>query len=512
MLRDALAAQELIGTRADEQPADQPALQQAAKPAAASAAADDGDSWDEKVAVVMRVRLGPAGQEAPQTALAGSGAKAEEELEEVEAVSSVQEGASVAVLVGDVETIATLTDCESAPADLLAAYHDAGHWCHAEAQGAIGQAYTYMRLWGVCHGFISCWNATWLLYAPPDRCTHLYLSRPFLAAAASTVAEPRATMLGAMAWQQHRALRFACEGRRIAAWPGTVGEPAAAAGGSAGASGGGGGDRDRAADGAGDGASAFGAAGVASGEARASGPGRTPAASAGEPGRAASPCAALHRDAAAGDAPGPAAAAAAPEAGAAPQRHPPAAATARLRFTDAVGDTTVFRGTCDGAPALIKVFTLAAHAGYRREAEAYRVLAPLQGAAVPKVLAHGQLPFGLRYIALERVQSGQRLRDCKRPFPRAVAKAALQVLRKAQAACPGFVHGDLQLDNILLVPGVAATAQAAEGAADALGSGGGGPCCVLLDLARSRIHGNPQPQRQKEERARLRQLLVVEEE
>lgn len=176
---------------------------------------------------------------------------------------------------------------------------------------------------------------------------------------------------------------------------------------------------------------------------------------------------------------------------------PPAAPPVRLYCGDtlAVGcNGPVFSGTCNGAPAIVKVFTwdADAHDAYRREVAAYRALARLQGSVVPEVLDYGRMRFGLRYIALRPVEGGQPLSSCEWPFPRAVAKAAVKALQTAHATCEGFVHGDVRLENMLLLR---------QGAA----AGGGTPRCVLLDFEWSRTDGDKEQQEQ--EQAQLERLL-----
>ncbi|KXZ51972.1 hypothetical protein GPECTOR_11g94 [Gonium pectorale] len=396
------------------------------------------------------------------------------------------------------------------PVDLQEAYMNSNHSFHRQAKEVVAQIYTYLLTWRICHGFISCWNATWLVYVSPDDRTVVHLSEPFLATAGSG-SERRATMVGALSWQQLQALLFACGDQSAALLPGT-----AAAGGGEGASGGAG---DRAGPDAPEGGSGSGAG---TSEATAS-PDSTHGDTSG--GSLAASCGLLRRDAVAAepsgsvlDAAATAAAARAPPASGADL--PPPATSVRLRCLDLLaegGDGTVFSGTCNGAPAVIKVYTWEAYdqAAYWREVQAYRALAQVQGSSVPQMLSHGTTETNLRYIALRPMEGSQRLSDCVRPFSRAVAVAALRALQDVQAACPGFVHGDLELENMLLVPGAAGTSGGAVEAGGAsyassgtAGDGGGAPRCVLLDFARSRLDGDEQ-QRERE-RAELKQLLGLE--
>ncbi|KXZ49580.1 hypothetical protein GPECTOR_20g436 [Gonium pectorale] len=144
------------------------------------------------------------------------------------------------------------------------------------------------------------------------------------------------------------------------------------------------------------------------------------------------------------------------------------------------GDGMLFDGTVDGTAAVIKVYLWdrAGLAAFYREATAYRALASLQGSVVPQVLLMGKMRDGLRYLALRPVGGGRPLSWVGRPFQPAVVRAALRALEAAQHACGGFVHGDISLDNILLVeaPGGTATggtAAASEAGGTLAGAAGG---------------------------------------
>lgn len=199
----------------------------------------------------------------------------------------------------------------------------------------------------------------------------------------------------------------------------------------------------------------------------------------------------------------------------------------------------VMSGTCDGADCIIKLMgpDRCGLAAYEREVAAYAALEGLQGRHVPKLLAWGDLDFGVRFLALRRVAGAQSLSCLPRPLPAAVAAAALRALDAVQAACPGFVHGDVRLSNVVLaeaavvqeqqqhIAGPPSSLQHAEAAAGAGGGAGGSletgaagggppqaaarppqlPCCVLLDFGRSRLDGDAAQQRR--ERKELDQLL-----
>ncbi len=168
-----------------------------------------------------------------------------------------------------------------------------------------------------------------------------------------------------------------------------------------------------------------------------------------------------------------------------------------------------------------------------------------------QVLAQGRLTdelAGVRCLVMEMVEGGRRLSDCPWPFPPQVVKAALGALEAAQHAADGFVHGDIRLENLLLVGGEAelaagggggsgaptsgqgaareveaeagaeggaAGASAAQtaaggtrdGAATCSSGGGGALRCVLLDFGGSWLDGTEEEQ--AEEREELKRLLGV---
>lgn len=175
-----------------------------------------------------------------------------------------------------------------------------------------------------------------------------------------------------------------------------------------------------------------------------------------------------------------------------------------------------------------------------------------------QVLAKGRLTGRLgcvRILALQMVEGWRPLSDCPRPFPPQVVRAALDALDAVHTAGEGFVHGNIALENMLLVggeaelvagrggggsgsgssgpmsgqsaaqvveagmeegaarvaPQVPAAAQTtvtdtAEASAAPCGGGGSSALrCVLLDFAGSWLDGTEEEQ--EEERAELRRLL-----
>ena len=232
-----------------------------------------------------------------------------------------------------------------------------------------------------------------------------------------------------------------------------------------------------------------------------------------------------------------AAAAAAATAGAANLPRP---SRVLLRFSETLAagsEGLVMAGTCDGVDCVIKLLgpDRSGLAAYEREVAAYTALQRLQGRHVPELQAWGDLEYGVRFLALRRVAGAQPLSSLQRPLPAAVKGAALQALAVVQAACPGFVHGDVRLENVVVLeaaasgglrgeqqlpaglagPSTSQPAGASAGARDearggvAAGAASSGslllPRCVLLDFGRSRLDGDAAQQRL--EREELRQLL-----
>ncbi len=432
------------------------------------------------------------------------------------------------------------------------------------------QLYTHLLLHRACHGFITCWNATWLVHVPPHAARRdcMYISEPVLASDAggsgADSGRLRATLLQALAWQQHQALLFAASEQRADLGPSGQGAGLCGAAGGHGACGGGGNG---------------GSGSEGAGRCRDSGVGSEPAAQlrnnsdpsctgSTSPDEAARSCglrllpstgqgrsaaAAALEPAGAGAGGGVAATLepVVPEAGVpGPSAAPGVAAVApqlphtsvvQLQFLAALGhgrDGTVFRGTCGGQPAIIKVYTWEDHqlAAYYREALAYQALEALQGKVVPKVLAHGRMKGGLaslRYLAMRPVRGGVPLSDHPRPFPDEVARAAVRALAVVHRGVPGLLHGDVRLENVLLVSGM--EARPVGGAASSAGQPAGGPAasgeaagdvapsrdddgaggtvgsrcrCVVIDFGGSRFGGTGR--QQKEERSALRRLLGME--
>jgi hypothetical protein len=108
------------------------------------------------------------------------------------------------ICVGEVKRPGALLSSTKDLPDLVAAYHQQHSDQHQQAVvAAIKQIYTYLQLWRMCYGYISCWFGTWLVYCPPrDRGT-LYVSQAYSASSAG----PAVTVMGALAWLQDKALQ-----------------------------------------------------------------------------------------------------------------------------------------------------------------------------------------------------------------------------------------------------------------------------------------------------------------
>ncbi|KAG2440751.1 hypothetical protein HXX76_003608 [Chlamydomonas incerta] len=185
-------------------------------------------------------------------------------------------------------------------------------------------------------------------------------------------------------------------------------------------------------------------------------------------------------------------------------RRPPRVRLCFKEELSAGSEGLVMAGTCDGVDCVMKLLgpNRSGLAAYEREVAAYAALEGLQGLHVPDLLAWGDLDCGVRFLAVRRVAGGQPLSHLPRPISAAVAAAALRALAAVQAACPGFVHGDVRLSNMLAVqagpplpPSGAAGAGAGGGFGDGWHAAGEQLRCVLLDFGRSRLDGGAAEQR-----------------
>ncbi|KAG2492240.1 hypothetical protein HYH03_009484 [Edaphochlamys debaryana] len=496
-------------------------LEAPAESGAASLAASDGEvsvssaysaSHDERVAPELVLVV----QEQRQRQ-AGSGGEVQGEAASEAAAAAAAAGRATAVggrlravCVGEVKYPAGLT-FEGEPVDLKDAYDNRGHPRHRQAREVIGQVFTHLRGLRACHGFISSsWNASWLVHVPWEDRSRMFVSAPFPADRGHDTSDC-ATMLGALSWVQYDALswvqydalEFAASGVFVPHGPRMAwGVPGAAPPGlgehtpDGHQRPGGGGE-----GGTGPGSRRPGCA-CAGGASAPSGSEPLPAGASGEQRRCGTAVPETSRPpsgsgpAAATDAPT-ALAPGTPSSQTPEAAHPWAGGTVELDLGEALDfghDGVLFWGQCGGCPAVIKVFTWGRHAAYQREAQAYERLRSLHGSVLPRVLAAGRLPGGLRFIALQPLHD-QPLSRLPRPLAPAVQAAALAALRAAQDAHPGFVHGDVRPANFMWVApaegGAGAEAAGAEGAGgEGAGAaqggsggaaGGGGPRCVLLD-------------------------------
>lgn len=170
----------------------------------------------------------------------------------------------------------------------------------------------------------------------------------------------------------------------------------------------------------------------------------------------------------------------------------------------------VFRGTFGGEAAVIKFLGPSAEgiAAFHREWNALQYLAAAQVRAVPQLLGVGHLYLGVHYLATAMVH-GQPL-SCVQPLTREVAAAAGRALAQVHAAHPGLLHGDVRLQNILLVT---SSSQLPAGEASSSGSSSGGSSssepsleCKVVDFGASSWDGSPAAQQQE-----VRQLIRLME-
>ncbi|PNH06126.1 hypothetical protein TSOC_007545 [Tetrabaena socialis] len=362
------------------------------------------------------------------------------------------------------KALCKLTTAAGAPVDLLAAYANVRDGNHASAQHVIAQVYTYLQVTGCCYGIISCYLGTWLAFCPPDNRGALFISHVFLSSTCCDLAAtPRVpSAMGAVVWVQYVALE-----QRDAVPPAALrlqGEPPGGEG-----SGGGGGGGGRHVDDEGDNFlrqddTAHESTGCGS-----QGPGT------------ASQASKRHKHQGQhGEEP--------PAGSLADQPHGMLVLHSKL----CVGSAgLVVLGAYGGEPAVVKLLGPDDEGltAYSRESSAYDAVQGLQGTVVPKLLAAGHANHGVYYIAVSRLP-GQPLSEVAQPFPPGVVKAAEDALRQLHAACPGFLHGDIRLENMILLPP----------------GSGGGDCakCMAIDFGRARLG---RAQEQDMEVRQLRRLL-----
>ncbi|KXZ46815.1 hypothetical protein GPECTOR_40g549 [Gonium pectorale] len=350
--------------------------------------------------------------------------------------------------VGVAKAYDVLLTSRGEPLPLLELWRQGEH----RARNLVSQVYTYMLDCGTLYGFLTCYAATWIFHCPAEDRSTLFVSPPFLAGAKHTPEKPRATARGALAY-----LLLLSVTNKAQLPPRMLIRK---------------GDGSRGGRGAG-------SSGAASGGSD-SGPERKGAAAADRSFRGAANSSKRTL---------------APSSGARGQPEEPQERPHLERMLcDGYGGGIVALGTVGDRPAVVKLLgpSAAAIQAYHTEREAYDLLAELQGSVLPELLAAGRTfdDLNVYFIATALVPGetlwqvlGQRWLQ---PEEMAAAVGALQQLH---AARPGFLHGDVRLENVMLLrrePGEAAR-------------------CMVLDLGLSRLDGSEEEQRA--EVRGLRELL-----
>ena len=108
-------------------------------------------------------------------------------------------------------------------------------------------------------------------------------------------------------------------------------------------------------------------------------------------------------------------------------------------------------GRTGGAPAVVKLLGPDDYglAQYEAELRMYRLLQPLQGQLVPRLLGAGHLDFGVHFLATSTID-GTPLSSLPHVTD-SVASGALRALQRLQAVFPNFLHGDIRLENVLVL-------------------------------------------------------------
>jgi len=354
------------------------------------------------------------------------------------------------ICVGEVKRPGALLSSTQDLPDLVAAYHQQHSDHHQQAVvAAIKQIYTYMQLWRMCYGYISCWFGTWLVQCPPrDRGT-LYVSQAYSASSAG----PAVTVLGALAWLQDKALQV--DQDQVDKYiPPTAGEAGASGDGTSDS-----GEDDGAKDGSQEWTPKQDQHQRHAGSSKGRNKGRSGGSSSRRPEQQGRTC------------------------------------TLLLQHKLQEGSAgAVVVGALGGVPAIVKLLgpDRPGLRAYEVEVAVYSMLAPVQGVVVPRLLGAGSLPGGVAFIATSR-EDGAPLSSFCTVAP-AVAAAALQALETLHREFAGFLHNDIRLANILLLSG--------PGGSDV------SPQCMILDFGRSRVDGTKDEQR-REYRA-LKKMLGVQ--
>lgn len=305
------------------------------------------------------------------------------------------------ICVGEVKRASVLVDASMSPADLIEAWQGTQHPLHGRASAVISQVFTYMQFWKLCYGFITCWVGTWLVYCPAHKRDTLYLSSPILNSAAG----PEPTARGAVAWLQ--AVALAHESQAVDIHPGMQAVSAADSG-------------DRTAGGAGAGEEA---------------PDDT----------------SQSRDATSGSDYRPSHSGGSSDVQQLSEKRVSGQAVHLYGKLCQGSDGAVVVGKCRGQRAVVKLLGPDASglSAFRRELDAYGLLQSEQGRVVPHLLAAGHLVAGVHAIATAWVM-GTPLSSLK-TIPESVVQAARSALERVHSACPGLCHGDVRLQNVMLV-------------------------------------------------------------
>jgi hypothetical protein len=134
---------------------------------------------------------------------------------------------------------------------------------------------------------------------------------------------------------------------------------------------------------------------------------------------------------------------------------------------------------------------------YHRELAPYTALESLQGEVVPELLADRYILCGVRYLAVS-ASDGVTFSSLWPNITDNQQAAALAALDRVYAAAPGFLHGDLDLRNVMLLQG------SEEGDGDVSSS-----CrVVILDFGESSIAPHPVPEQQRRERMAFQRALA----
>jgi len=356
------------------------------------------------------------------------------------------------VCVGEVKQPSVLLSSVEDLPDLVAAYTQQDNERHRQAVAVIRQVYTYLQVGRLCHGYITCWFGTWLVYCPSQQRDTLYVSQAYGASTSASSTQSAVTAMGALAWLQDQALQVD---------PSQVTQYKAPAPGQAG-----GGEADpdyNSGEDAGalDGSQDEWHPDIDSSRPRSSSKGSGPSSS------SKSGSSSRGRGLSSGR----------------PQQQ---GGRVTLLLQDKLQEGSagaVVLGAYGGMPAVVKLLGPDGPGlrAYETEAAMYSMLACVQGVVVPRLLGTGSLPGGVMFLATSRVD-GTPLSSF-RTVPTAVADAALRALATLHRKFAGFLHNDIRLANILLLSNPAMSDVS--------------PKCMLLDFGRSRADGTKAEQQRE---------------